>query len=111
MKIDDIKNVEPLTWGLAVMLILVTIVPGLLLLYIFDKPHFMEIESIKLLFLSISLTLPFWSINTFMCLWNEDKRISENQAIKVQLQLSGLLGALNSFNQRNKSLQESSTIS
>ena len=93
MEFEDIKNVEPLTWGLAIMLILVTIVPGLLLLYIFDKPLFMEIESIKLLFLSISLTLPFWAINTFMCMWKDDKRKKETPAIKAQLQLSGLLGA------------------
>lgn len=97
MEIDDIKKVDPLTWGFVVMFVLVTIVPGLLLLYIFDKQLFMEIETIKVLFLSISITLPFWVLNTLMCIINDDKKGNENQTVKVQLQISGLLGAFISF--------------
>lgn len=97
MVIDDIKKVDPLTWGFVVMFVLVTIVPGLLLLYIFDKQLFMEIETIKVLFLSISITLPFWVLNTLMCIINDDKKGNENQTVKVQLQISGLLGAFISF--------------
>lgn len=96
MDFDDIKKVDPLTWGFVVMFVLVTIVPGLLLLFIFDKQLFMEIETIKVLFLSISITLPFWALNTFMCLLYDDKD-NKNQTVKNQLQLSGLLGAIFSF--------------
>ena len=93
MEIDDIKKVAPLTWGFVVMFVLVTIVPGLLLLFIFDKQLFMEIETIKVLFLSISITLPFWALNTFLCIFYDDKKEDENQTVKVQLQLSGLFGS------------------
>lgn len=93
MDISDIKDVHPITWGFVVMLVLVTIVPGLLLVFLFNEQLFMQVETVKLLFLSISITMPLWALNTFVCFFSEEDEMS----VIERLQFNGLLGAFFSF--------------
>ena len=93
MDIKDLSNLQPVTWGLIVMLLLVTIVPGYLLIFLFDKQLFLEMDTIKLLFLSVSFTMPLWSLNTFVCFFNKE----DGMSVIERLQFNGLLGAFFSF--------------
>lgn len=47
MEIRDIKELQPITWSFLVMLILVTILPGLLLIYLFNEELFLHVETVK----------------------------------------------------------------
>lgn len=75
------------------MLILVTILPGLLLIYLFNEELFLHVETVKLLFLSISITMPAWALNTIVCCFDKD----ESMSVMEQLQFNGFIGALFSF--------------
>ena len=93
MDIKDLSNLQPVTWGLIVMLLLVTIVPGYLLIFLFDKQFFLEVDTVKLVFLSVSFTMPIWSLNTFVCFFNKE----DGMSVMERLQFNGLLGAFFSF--------------
>lgn len=93
MEIKDLKNLQPITWGFVVMLLLVTIVPGYLLIFLFNEQLFLEVDTVKLLFLSVSFTMPLWSLNTFVCFFNKENDMS----VMERLQFNGLLGAFFSF--------------
>lgn len=93
MEIRDIKDLHPITWGFVVMLVLVTIVPGVLLVFLFNEQLFLQVETVKVLFLSISITMPLWALNTFVCFFSEEDEMS----VIERLQFNGLLGAIFSF--------------
>ena len=78
MEIKDLNNLQPITWGLVVMLLLVTIVPGYLLIFLFNEQLFLEVDTVKLLFLSVSFTMPLWSLNTFVCFFNKENDIKDS---------------------------------
>ena len=89
MEIKDLNNLQPITWGFVVMLLLVTIVPGYLLIFLFNEDLFLEVDTVKLLFLAVSFTMPLWSFNTFVCFFNKENEMS----VVERLQFNGLLGA------------------
>lgn len=93
MEIKDLNNLQPITWGFVVMLLLVTIVPGYLLIFLFNEDLFLEVDTVKLLFLAVSFTMPLWSFNTFVCFFNKENEMSVIEC----LQFNGLLGAFFSF--------------
>lgn len=93
MDLKDLNRLQPITWGFVVMLMLVTIVPGYLLIFLFNEQLFLEVDTIKLLFLSVSITMPLWSFNTFVCFFNKENQMS----VMERLQFNGLLGAFFTF--------------
>lgn len=92
MDIKDLKDLRPVTWGFIVMLVLVTIVPGYLLIFMFNEELFLEVETVKLIFLAISITMPVWALNTFAFFFSE-----EDMEVMERLQFNGLLGAFYTF--------------
>lgn len=93
MDIKDLNSLQPITWGFIVMLLLVTIVPGYLLIFLFNEQLFLEVDTVKLLFLAVSITMPLWSLNTFVCFFNKEDQMS----VMERLQFNGLLGAFFTF--------------
>lgn len=93
MDLKDLNGLQPITWGFIVMLLLVTIVPGYLLIFLFNEQLFLEVDTVKLLFLSVSITMPLWSLNTFVCFFNKEEQLS----VMERLQFNGLLGAFFTF--------------
>ena len=73
-----------------------TIIPGLLLVFLFRPDLFMSIETIKLLLLSMGITLPVWLCNTILAAIIMDKLTSTEKEDQVgfHLQIMGLLGAI-----------------
>lgn len=47
----------------------------------------------KLLFLSVSITMPLWSFNTLVCFFNKEDQMT----VMERLQFNGLLGAFFTF--------------
>lgn len=92
MEIKDLKDLRPVTWGFIVMLVLVTIVPGYLLIFMFNDELFLKVETVKLIFLAISITMPVWALNTFACFFSK-----EDMDVMERLQFNGLLGAIYTF--------------
>ena len=70
--INDFKGIPPLTWTFIVAMVIGTIIPGLLLVFLFRQDLFMEVETIKLLFLSMGITLPVWLCNTILVSFSLD---------------------------------------
>lgn len=68
MNVDlkDLKGLPPLAWGYAVMIILASIAPGMLMLFLFREGLFVELDTMKLVFLSMSITIPVWALNSFL---------------------------------------------
>lgn len=93
MDLKDLNGLQPITWGFIVMLLLVTIVPGYLLIFLFNEQLFLEVDTMKLLFLSVSITMPLWSFNTFVCFFNKEDQMS----VMERLQFNGFLGAFFTF--------------
>ena len=93
MEIKDLINLQPITWGFIVMLLLVTIVPGYLLIFLFNDQLFLKVDTVKLIFLSVSFTMPLWSLNTFVCFFNKE----DGMSVMERLQFNGLLGAFFTF--------------
>jgi len=93
MELREVKELQPITWFLLVMLVLVTIVPGLLLIYLFNENLFLQVESVKIIFLSISITMPVWALNTIVCGFIND----DSMSVIEHMQFCGLLGSFFSF--------------
>ncbi len=66
MEIKELKEVSPDMWLLIVVFLLATIIPGVLLLFLFDRGLFMEMDTFKLMLLAISITAPVWIVNIFI---------------------------------------------
>ena len=66
MEIKELKEVSPDMWFLIVVFLLATIIPGVLLLFSFDRGLFMEIDTFKMMLLAISITAPVWIVNIFI---------------------------------------------
>ena len=56
--INDFKGIPPITWSFIVAMMISTIIPGLLLVFLFREDLFMTVETVKLLFLSMGITMP-----------------------------------------------------
>jgi predicted membrane protein len=44
--VNDFKGIPPITWGFIVSMVIGTIIPGLLLVFLFRQDLFMEVETI-----------------------------------------------------------------
>ena len=94
--INDFRGIPPITWSFIVVMVIGTIIPGLLLVFLFRPDLFMSIETIKLLLLSMGITLPVWLCNTILAAIIMDKLTSTEKEDQVgfHLQIMGLLGAI-----------------
>lgn len=94
--VNDFKGIPSVTWGFLVLFIIGAVLPGVLLVYLFQQELFLEIETIKLLFLSMSITLPVWVFNTFLYgMFRENygvPTVGEDE-MREELQLLGMTGA------------------
>lgn len=56
--ISDFKGISSITWGFIVFFLISTIIPGILLLFLFREDLFWNIETLKLIMLSMGITMP-----------------------------------------------------
>lgn len=94
--INDFKGIPPLTWTFIVAMVIGTIIPGLLLVFLFRQDLFMEVETIKLLFLSMGITLPVWLCNTILVSFSLDdgSNNKDDEQVRSYIQIAGLVGAM-----------------
>lgn len=94
--INDFKGIPPLTWTFIVAMVIGTIIPGLLLVFLFRQDLFMEVETIKLLFLSMGITLPVWLCNTILVAYSLDDGNNKkgDEQVRNDIQIAGLVGAM-----------------
>ena len=92
--LKDFKEIPPITWGFIVTMVVGTIIPGILLVYLFKPDLFLAVETVKLLFLSMGITLPVWLINSFLVAAVAEEEGDNDEHVKDNLQLTGLVGAL-----------------
>jgi hypothetical protein len=93
--INDFKGIPPITWSFIVAMMISTIIPGLLLVFLFREDLFMTVETVKLLFLSMGITMPVWLCNTlFFAFAIDEETVNKNDdEARNYLQLTGLIGA------------------
>ena len=93
--INDFKGIPPITWSFIVAMMISTIIPGLLLVFLFREDLFMTVETVKLLFLSMGITMPVWLCNTlFFAFAIDEETVNKNDdETRNYLQLTGLIGA------------------
>jgi len=64
--IDSVKNLDN-RWVINyVGLFFSTIAPGMLIIYLYKPVMFVQLETIKLILFSLSLSLPLWLVNMFI---------------------------------------------
>nr|DAQ59849.1 MAG TPA: hypothetical protein [Caudoviricetes sp.] len=64
MEVKDIKEVRPITWVALSTFILATILPGIMILFMFCRDLFIQLDIIKISLLSMAITAPIWLINS-----------------------------------------------
>lgn len=62
----DLEKIKPTSIALLVMVFFVTVIPGALFLFLFKQEIFLQLDSFKLILLSIGITLPFFIFNTLL---------------------------------------------
>jgi hypothetical protein len=94
--LNDFKGISSITWGFIVFFLISTIIPGMLLLFLFNEELYLNLESVKLLCLSMGITFPVWFVNTVLAMFRYDKELKDDlkTTIKEDLQIVGLLGAI-----------------
>lgn len=63
--LNDIPN---FTWRLFIAFLSFAIAPGLIIIYIYNKELFLEIDFLKIISLSLSISLPVCLFNYMLCL-------------------------------------------
>lgn len=66
VNIEELRTLKPWELTKAVEAFLVTVAPGVLILYLYRPALVTELASLKLIVFSASLTLPLVAINTFL---------------------------------------------
>ena len=91
----DFKDITSITWFFVVTFLIGTIIPGILLIYVFHENLFLSMETMKLILLSIGISTPVWYLNTaiIMIATDDDKQYSDKE-LKHDMQLVGVLGSL-----------------
>lgn len=95
--IAEFKEIPPITWGFVLLFSIGTIIPGILLIFLFREELFISVESVKLLFLSMGITLPVWVCNTLftiLAINSETKGDNNEEDAMHSLQISGMFGAV-----------------
>ena len=94
--ISDFKGISSITWGFIVFFLISTIIPGILLLFLFREDLFWNIETLKLIMLSMGITMPVWVCNTFLVTISieDDNKSNTDDSIKEDMQAEGLFGAI-----------------
>lgn len=64
----DLDKVKPTSIAMVILTVFVTVIPGSLFLFLFNRELFMDVDSFKLILLSLAITLPFFVINTLIYL-------------------------------------------
>lgn len=89
MEIKELKEVSPDMWFLVVVFLLATIIPGVLLLFLFDRGLFMEMDTFKLMLLAISITAPVWIVNIFILGFVDNGREKDEVEIFKSITFAG----------------------
>lgn len=83
--IEELKKITPIGWLLLVTLFSYSIAAGIVFLFAFRYSVFINLSDIKLILLSLSLTLPVISFNSIVFFWASKcltpKDILENKII------------------------------
>jgi hypothetical protein len=88
--VDQAKKIESLHFVSSILGFVGVISPGLLILFIFKRDLFISLDLLKLILLSISLTLPFILCNLFCVwiLWDEVNKGREGNRLTIDLVLA-----------------------
>lgn len=65
---EFLSRLKPISIMTIVMILFVTLSPGILFLFIYLKESFVELETFKVILLGFAITSPFWIINTTLYL-------------------------------------------
>ena len=78
--IDQVKKLEAFHFAVVILGFVGTVSPGLLVLFLFKRELFLSLDFLKLILLSISLSLPIILCNLFLV-----GPISENNESKIEI--------------------------
>ena len=91
MNIEELLKIEPSNWMIVLLICIATLFPGLLLIAIWDMDLFVSLETIKLILLSLSLTIPTWVINSLLVELHESPKCPKGEDNIVA---SSIIGAI-----------------
>ena len=74
--VESVKKIDGKSATIIVAVFVSIVAPGLLILMLYKPVLFKELETIKLILLSISLSLPLWTLNAFVLGPPETGRVS-----------------------------------
>lgn len=87
----DFHKLKPITFVTVVLIFLATICSGLLFIFVFSRKLFIEIDTFKLLLLSLSITTPFWLVNSAMvAIISKDSKVDD---VYDNIQITSLFGS------------------
>ncbi len=87
----DLHKIKPVTFVTAIFIILSTLCAGILFIFIYSKDLFEKTDAIKLILLSMSLTIPTWIINSSIVVFFDE---SKHEDVNFSLQIFGLIGSI-----------------
>ena len=61
----NLNKLTSVTIAIVLLFAVAIITPGTLFIFIFSRELFIELETLKLILLAISITLPIWVLNTY----------------------------------------------
>lgn len=64
----DLSEFRPFSFAIILIVLAATLFPGILFIYIFNEDLFFKLETIELLLLSVSITLPVLLLNSYLYL-------------------------------------------
>ena len=64
----DLNKIKSITWATVIFIAVTIIFSGVLFIFSFSRELFFKTELAKLILLSISITTPFWLLNTLLVL-------------------------------------------
>ncbi|GAB3667552.1 hypothetical protein GCM10028791_43240 [Echinicola sediminis] len=73
-----------------IILMVSTLGSGILMIYAFNRPLFLELETVKLILLATSISTPVWLFNTFLIM-HFDVLDDENEQLIYTSSISGSL--------------------
>lgn len=82
------------SWIMLILIFISVVCPSFLLIFSFNNDLFFKLETIKLLFIGLSITTPVWLLNSFLVVLFTT---TENKDEDFEEQAIGMIGCLFSF--------------
>ena len=80
----DLNKLSSFTWAILFFTAISIICPGILFIYIFHLEMFLKLDLLKLILVSISMTIPVWLLNYFFTfLETNDKKNGTSDIIHL----------------------------